>query len=84
MTHEPERPPDIEAEISLLTPEQGGRGTPLHSGFTRDHNFGIERNLNMAEHRYLGQDTLDPGETALANMWFLVPAAQEGRLYSWV
>ena len=38
--------------------------------------------LNDAAHEYIGCETVAPGKTAKANMWFLVPEYQEGRLYA--
>jgi hypothetical protein len=36
---------------------------------------------NDAVHEYVGCESLAPGATATANMWFLRPEFQEGRLH---
>jgi elongation factor Tu len=75
------RPPDIEAEISFLATEQGGRSLPAMSGYRPNHDFGLNGMLNDAAHEYIGRESVAPGEAARANVWFLVPQYQEGRLY---
>lgn len=75
------RPPDIEAEISFLSTEQGGRKAPAASGYRPSHDFGLPGYLNDAAHEYIGCESAVPGETVKARMWFLTPKSQEGRLY---
>ena len=75
------RSPDLEAEISLLASEQGGRAGPAKSGYRPNHDFGIEGTLNDAAHEYLGQEWLAPGETAIAHIYLLSPQYQAGRLH---
>lgn len=75
------RSPDIEAEISFLPTEQGGRHSPACSGYRPSHDFGIVGTLNDAAHEYIGCEAAVPGSTVKANMWFLAPQYQEGRLY---
>ncbi len=75
------RPSDIEAEISFLPTESGGRRSPAISGYRPTHDFGLEGTLNDAAHEYVGCDSVSPGQSAKANVWFLVPQYQEGRLY---
>ncbi len=75
------RPPDIEAEISFLATELGGRRSPAVSGYRPNHDFGLEGVLNDAAHEYVGCDSVSPGQSAKANIWFLAPQYQEGRLY---
>ena len=75
------RPPDIEAEISFLTTAQGGRQDSAFSGYRPNHNFGVEGMLNDAVHEYLGCESVEPGQTAKANMWFLMVEYQEARLF---
>ncbi|GAB5536374.1 MAG: hypothetical protein Rubg2KO_26230 [Rubricoccaceae bacterium] len=77
------RNPDLEAEIYLLTMEEGGRRSGVTSGYRPDHNF--ERKapgeLNGALHEYPDGGTLDLGETKHARLWLLAPEMNEGRLY---
>ena len=74
-------PPDIEAEIRFLSPEEGGRHTPYRSGYRPNHDFGTDGMLNDAHHEYVGIDTVAPGDTVTARLWFLAPDYQAGRLY---
>lgn len=76
-----DRPPDIEAEISFVLTEQGGRKLPAFSGYRPNHNFGIPGTLNDAVHEYINSEAVAPGQTVKANMWFLTPEFQHGRLY---
>lgn len=75
------RPPDLQAEISLLPTEQGGRQGPAVSGYRPNHDFELAGTLNDAAHEYIGTDTLYPGQTSLANIWLLAPQYQQGRLH---
>ena len=77
----PVRTPDIEAEIRFLTAQEGGRSTPCLSGYRPNHDFGLNGMLNDATHQYIGKESVAPGETALAHIWFLVPDYQLGMLY---
>ena len=74
------RPPDIEARISFLKTEEGGRAGPAKSGYRPSHDFGLPGTLNDAAHEYIDQEWVAPGESALANIWLLVPEYQTGRL----
>lgn len=78
----PARAPDIVAEISLLSTGQGGRHTPALSGYSPNHNFGLESGLCDGVHEYIGLESLAPGCTSGANVWLLTPELQKGRLYS--
>lgn len=75
------RPPDIEAEILFLATESGGRQSPAISGYRPTHDFGLDGMLNDAAHEYVGCDSVSPGQSAMANIWFLAPQYQEGRLH---
>ncbi len=77
----PKRAPDIEAEIFALPTNQGGRSTPMFSGYRPNHNFGVEGMLNDATHEYSENGLLTPGESGKANMWVHVPEYQKGRLF---
>jgi len=75
------RPPDIEAQISFLPTEQGGRRSLALSGYRPNHDFGLDGMLNDAAHEYIGCESAAPGQTVNANMWFLAPQYQEGHLH---
>ncbi len=77
----PQRNPDIEAEIYILREDEGGRRTPVQTGYRPSHNFGLNGMLNDAQHEYIGTDIVELGNTAGAYLWFLRPEYQEGRLY---
>jgi len=74
------RPPDIEAQISFLPTEHGGRQSAARSGYRPTHNFGLSW-LSDAAHEYIDRESAAPGETVHANMWFLAPEYQEHRLH---
>jgi translation elongation factor EF-Tu-like GTPase len=61
----PPRPPDLEAEITLLPAEQGGRSSPAFSGYRPSHNFDVPGTLNDAMHEYV-DGSLRPGDTGRA------------------
>lgn len=79
--HRPPREADIEAEIYILCTEEGGRLTPVQTGYRPNHDFGLDGVLNDAMHEYIGTDTVGLGDTADAYIWFLFPEYQEGRLF---
>ena len=76
-----EKPPDIEAEIHFLPTEAGGRQSPVYSGYHPDHDMQLADTLNGAKHRYLDVEQVAPGDTVRAEMWFLAPELQQGRLF---
>lgn len=78
----PNRAPDIEVQVTLLSSEAGGRIGPVSSGYRPNHDFGIEGSTNDAVHEYPGVERLRPGECARALLWLAFPEAQHGRLYS--
>lgn len=79
--HRPPRDADIKAEIYILRTEEGGRNTPVQTGYRPSHDFGLEGTLNDAQHEYIGTEIVGLGETANAYIWFLCPEYQEGRLF---
>jgi translation elongation factor EF-Tu-like GTPase len=66
------RPPDIEAEVSFLPTNQGGKTGSVLSGYRPQHQV-MENLQTSGEHFYLNKETVLPGETASANIWFLSP-----------
>ncbi len=77
----PSREPDLEAEISARPPSEGGRQSPMYSGYRPNHNFGVEGMLNDAIHEYPETGSIAPGEKGKANLWLVAPKCQEGRLF---
>ena len=75
------RPPDIEADITYLSTESGGRKSAVRSGYRPNHDFGLDGMLNDAHHEYAGVESVAPGQTARARIWLLAPDYQLGRLH---
>jgi elongation factor Tu len=79
-----QRPPDIEAEIQFLTTEEGGRQTPVKSGYRPHHDFGVDETQFDAAHEYVDREWVSPGETVVAMLTFPGPACHDylaGRLH---
>ncbi|WP_020210723.1 hypothetical protein [Gilvimarinus chinensis] len=74
------REPDIEAEVRLLTKEEGGRHTPAKTGYRPAH-LVIDDYLTTAAQHYLGQEWLHPGESCLAHLWFITPEVYPNSLW---
>ena len=77
----PPHPPDIEADITFLSTEHGGRSDPARSGYRPSHDFGVDGMLNDAQHGYVGIESVAPGQTARAELWLLAPEYQAGRFF---
>ena len=74
-------PADIEAIISFVTTEDGGRKTPAFSRYRPDHDFGVAGMLNGAQHEFVDCEQAYPGDVIESRMCFLAPEFQVGRLY---
>lgn len=74
----PSYPPDIEANIRFLTPEEGGRHTPARSGYRPQ--FYYDGHDWDARQEYPDVEWVHPGETARTLLWFLSPDAHLGRI----
>ena len=74
-----DRRPDIEAEITLVPTESGGRRTPVLTGYRPAHDFGVEGTLVDAAHDYAAGELI-PGETGRALMTFGVPSLVAGHI----
>ena len=75
----PPHPPDIEADISFLSTEAGGKSNAVRSGYRPNHDFGLDGMLNDAHHEYIGVESVTPGTVARAQLWLLAPEYQAGR-----
>jgi translation elongation factor EF-Tu-like GTPase len=65
----------VKAKLYLLTPEQGGRTTPIYPGYRPDHLFEENKKLGQRTY-YIGdiqfdQEMIQPGETAEVTIRFL-------------
>ncbi len=73
---------DIEVELTLFTPENGGYAHELPSGSMHEHFF-IDGTRWIARYNLLDREILYPGETARVFISFPYhPEALLGRLYS--
>jgi len=77
----PPHPPDIEADITFLGTEEGGKANATRSGYRPSHDFGLNGMLNDAHHEYVSAESVGPGQTARAQLWLLTPEYQAGRLF---
>ena len=71
-------PPDIEAEISFLLPEDGGRSAPALSGY-RPQFFYSGRDWDAVQ-EYPDVSHANPGDTVRTHLWFLSPEEHVGKL----
>ena len=76
----PDREPDLEVELRLFSAEEGGLHRPLHQGCRLPNDFGVPGEMNDGMYIFKA-DPPGPGETALAELWLLVPERNAGRLY---
>ena len=67
----PDYPPDIEAEITFLKTEEGGRSTPAFSGYCPQFYYD-EMNF-VAVHHYIDISEIHPGQTVTTHLWFGAP-----------
>ncbi len=77
----PRNSPDIEADISFISTEAGGKTNAVRSGYRPQHDFGLDGMFNDAHHEYIGVESVPPGTTARAQLWLLAPEFQVGRLF---
>lgn len=63
---------DVEAEVTLLTTEAGGRKASALSGYKPHHRV-LPDYQTSGEHRYIGRSQLPPGESGLATIKFVSP-----------
>lgn len=75
------RPPDLEADITFLSTEEGGKKCAVRSNYRPSHDFGLVGMLNDAHHEFVGCESVAPGETARSTLWLLAPECQVGRFY---
>ncbi len=68
----PPRQPDIEAEVTFLFTAAGGRSKPAFSGYRPSH-LVLPDYLTSGHHEYKTKAEVFPGESAIADIWFLSP-----------
>ncbi|HOM02004.1 MAG TPA: hypothetical protein PLH43_04160 [Acetivibrio sp.] len=74
------RTPDIEAVISFLKTEDGGRSRPCTSGYRPAHLIKDDY-LTTGTHNYFGKDEVLPGETVTGTITFITPEAYPQSLW---
>jgi len=72
--------PDIEAIITFLRPEEGGRKTPIYSGYRPAH-LVKEDYLTTGVHKYYDRKCVLPGESVLGTIAFITPEAYPNCLW---
>ena len=72
-------PKDIETEIYFLTKEEGGRSTPVFTGY-RPQFYYNEQDWD-APHIYPDVEVVNPGETVRAYLGFLSPQEHYGEIH---
>lgn len=68
----PPRQPDVEALVSFLPSEQGGRRNGALSGYRPCHLVRPDY-LTSGQHEYKSKAVVMPGESAETEIWFLAP-----------
>jgi translation elongation factor EF-Tu-like GTPase len=68
----------IEARISFLTAEEGGRKTPARSGYRPQFHYEGQDWVAMQE--YIDKEEAYPGDTVTTRLSFLSPEEHRGRL----
>ena len=61
---------DIEAKITFLKAEEGGRATPVYTGYRPAH-LVKEDYLTTGTHHYYDKDKVEIGETVLGTITFI-------------
>lgn len=74
-----EIPKDIEAKITYLTAEEGGRTTPVFSGYRGQ--FHYDGNDWDAPQTFLNVEQVMPGETVSAHLGFISPSEHVGKVH---
>jgi translation elongation factor EF-Tu-like GTPase len=69
----------IEAELTFLPTEHGGRKSPVYSGYRPQFYYGGED--WDAAHDYPEVDTVTPGQTVRARLTFMCPQNHVGRVF---
>ena len=69
---------DIEVEMTFLRTDEGGRKSPVFSGYRPQFHYqGVEGD---AQHTYIGIEQVNPGDTVTAQLKFYCPQNHVGRI----
>lgn len=75
----PDYPPDIEAKITFLKTEEGGRSSPAFSGYRPQFYY---NGMNYAaHHHYPNVSEVNPGQTVTTLLWFGAPQFHFEKIY---
>jgi hypothetical protein len=75
----PPRAPDLEAEVRFLTMADGGRASPVFSGYRGQLHY--DEHDWDAVYAFPERDMVPPGDSTVTRMWLLSPDAHRGKLY---
>ena len=74
--------PHIEASVYVLRTEEGGRKSPFFCGYRPNHDFGVLGGmLNDAQHKIVGRDRIELGDSGLVQLTLVRPDLLGRRLY---
>lgn len=73
--------PDLIATVTYLTTDEGGRKTPANSGYRPQFGISDLRMQTSGEQIFINKDSVNPGETAKAEITLLSPQFFEGKLF---
>ncbi|WP_312476757.1 hypothetical protein [Neobacillus sp.] len=71
---------DIEAKITFLKADEGGRTSPVYSGYRPAHLVN-EDYLTTGVHHYYNKEKVELGETVLGTITFITPDAYPNCLW---
>ena len=71
---------DFIAELTYFTKEQGGRSSPVVSGYRPQVKFDFEKRQTSGHQKFIGTKMVYPGETELAQITFISPEFFENKL----
>jgi len=75
-----QREPDVEALVTYLSTEDGGRKSAMYEGFSPNH-LVRDDYLTSGRHEFLDKDVVYPGDTVRVNVWFITPGVYPNTLW---
>ncbi len=73
--------PDFVAELCYFTAEQGGRRTPVWTGYRPQVKFPFSEMQTSGEQRFLNKEEVHPGDTVIAEISMLSIEPFKNKLY---
>src|SRR5262249_9569480 len=70
----------IEARISFLRPDEGGRHSPVSSGYRPQFHYASDAQVWDAQHTYPDVASVAPGDSVRAILCFTSPEYHRGRI----